>query len=367
MTDRGTKLGMLQGAGQGSGLVPRRAGHTTKPSTPALGTDLETPRMHPTRRHLLAAGLALAPFAAFAQTPFPERPLKLSVGFPPGTGPDVVARLLGGKLAELLKQQVVVDNRAGAGGQIAAQAVAKSPADGYSLLLGEVGSIAIAPAAFGKLPYDPARELVGIAEAVRADFLLVVPAQSPHTTLADFLKAARAKGDRLNFATFGAGTPGHFGADLLADAAGFKVEPIHYRATGDAVTAIVAGDVAAAFVSTALGAAQIKGGKMKALATTAATRSTLLPEVPTFAEQGLPKIDFSAWFALMAPAGTPAAVLDLLNRQAVAALNDGATRSKLVDAGFTVVGSGRADTERMLRSEAQRWAAVVKASGFKGD
>ena len=258
---------------------------------------------HPTRRDLLLAAsgaLVLGAPPASAQA-FPDKALRLTVGFPPGTGPDVVARLLGQKLGELLKQQVVVDNKAGAGGQIATQAVAKSAADGYGLLLGEVGSIAIAPPAFSKLPYEPAKELAGISEVVRSDFLLVVPATSPHQSVADFVKASRALADKTNLATFGAGTPGHFGAELFAEAAGFKVEPIHYRATGDAVTAIVAGDVAAAFVSTALGAAQIKGGKMRALATTAAARSPLLPEVPTFAEAGYPKIDFAAWFVVFAP------------------------------------------------------------------
>lgn len=324
---------------------------------------------HPTRRELLIAAGALALGAAapvHAQN-FPDRALRLTVGFPPGSGPDVVARLLAQKLGDLLKQQVVVDNKAGAGGQIAAQGVAKSPADGYGLLLGEVGSIAIAPPAFSKLPYDPAKELVGISEVVRSDFLLVVPANSPHQSVADFVKAARAKVDKTNFGTFGAGTPGHFGAELFAEAAGFKTEPIHYRATGDAVTAIVAGDVAGAFVSTALGAAQIKGGKMRALATTAASRSPLLPEVPTFAEAGYPKIDFAAWFVVFAPAGTPVAALDLLNRQIVAAVQSPETKAKLQEAGFSVLGSSRADTEKMLKAEAARWAAVVKATGFKGD
>jgi tripartite-type tricarboxylate transporter receptor subunit TctC len=320
------------------------------------------------RRRALIAGAALAalPWTAAAQA-FPDRAVRLTVGFPPGTGPDVVARLLGARLAELLKQQVVVDNKAGAGGQIAAQAVAKSAPDGYSLLLGEVGSISIAPPAFSKLPYDPAKELVGLSEVVRSDFLLVVPANSPHTNVADLIKASKAKADKVNMATFGAGTPGHFGAGMFAEAAGFKVEPIHYRATGDAVTAIIAGDVAAAFVSTALGVAQIKGGKMRALATTAPQRSSLLPDVPTFAEAGLPKIDFSAWFAVFAPAGTPPAALDLLSRQIVAALQTPETKAKLVEAGFSVLGTSRADTERMLKAEAQRWAAVVTATGFKGD
>jgi len=310
---------------------------------------------------LLAPGLVLAQATA---------PLKLIVGFPPGTGPDVVARLLAQKVGEAGKQNVVVDNRAGAGGQIAAQAVAKSAPDGTTLLLGEVGSISIAPAAFGKLPYEPARELAVLSEVVRSDFLLVVPVQAQPQSVADFVKSARAqatKGERLNFATFGAGTPGHFGAEMLAEQGGFKIEPIHYRATGDAVTAIVAGDVQAAFVTTALGAAQIKAGKMRALATTAAARSTLLPDVPTFAEAGLPKVDFSAWFALFAPAGTPAAVLDQLSQQFAGAVKAPEVRQKLIEAGFTVTGTPRGEAERMLKAEAPRWAAVVKATGFKGD
>lgn len=321
------------------------------------------------RRALIAAtslaALAL-PTLGHAQG-YPDKPVKLIVGFPPGTAPDTVTRLVGQKLETSLKQSVVIDNRAGAGGQIATQTVAKSPADGYTLLIGEVGSISIAPAAFSKLPYDPAKELVVVAEIVRSDFVLVVPASSPHKTLADLLKAAKASKDRVNFATFGAGTPGHFGADILADQAGFKVEPIHYRATGDAVTAIANGDVTAAFVSTGFASAQLKGGKMRALATTAPARSPLLPDVPTFTESGMPKIDFSAWFAVLAPAGTPAAVLDTLNKQAVAAVQSPDVKQKLVDAGFTVTGTSRADAEKMVKAEGPRWAAIVKQSGFKGD
>ncbi|MEK8045974.1 Bug family tripartite tricarboxylate transporter substrate binding protein [Ideonella margarita] len=328
------------------------------------------PRHHTARRQLLALGalplLGLPAVSAWAQA-FPDRQLKLTVGFPPGTGPDVVARLIGQKLGENLKQTLVIDNRAGAGGQIGTQAVAKSAPDGYSLLLGEVGSISIAPPAFSKLPYDPARELTVLSEVVRADFLLVVPATSPLKTVAEFVKAAKGAGDRVNMATFGAGTPGHFGAEMLSEQAGFPVEPIHYRSTGDAVTAIIAGDVKGAFVSTALGVAQIKGGKMRALATTAPVRSSLLPDVPTFAESGLPKVDFSSWFAIFAPAGTPAPVLDLLNRQIVAAVQAPEVRQKLVEAGFTVLGTARADAERMVKAESARWAAVVKATGFKGD
>lgn len=329
--------------------------------------------MSNTRRALIAAAsLSLAmtslalPTLSHAQA-YPNQAVKLVVGFPPGTGPDIVTRLVGQKLEGSLKQSVVIDNRAGAGGQIATQGVAKSPADGYTLLIGEVGSISIAPPAFSKLPYDPAKELAVVAELVRSDFLLVVPVQSPHKTVADFVKAGKANKDRVNFATFGAGTPGHFGGEMLAEQGGFKVEPIHYRATGDAITAIVAGQVEGAFVSTALGSAQIKAGKMRALATTAHARSPLLPDVPTFTEAGLPKVDFSAWFALFAPAGTPAAVLDTLSKQAVAAVQSADVKQKLVEAGFTVTGTSRAEAEKMVKAEGPRWAAIVKQSGFKGD
>jgi tripartite-type tricarboxylate transporter receptor subunit TctC len=320
----------------------------------------------PLRRTLLAAGLAAAslPLAAIAQG---NAPLKLVVGFPPGTGPDVVARALGQRMGEGAPAPVVVDNRAGAGGQIAAQAVAKSAPDGSTVLLGEVGSISIAPAAYSKLPYDPAKELAVVSEVVRSDFVLVVPVASPAKDVKGFVQAAQAHKDRVNFATFGAGTPGHFGAEVFAEMAKFKVEPVHYRATGDAVTALIAGDVQAAFVSTALATPQVKAGKVRALATTAAARSPLLPDVPTFTEAGWPKVDFSAWFAVFAPAGTPAPVLDALNKRVVEAVKTPAVQKQLQDAGFTVLGTARADSERMVRAEAQRWAGIVKATGFKGD
>lgn len=314
----------------------------------------------------LAVGAAAATAPAWAQT-FPDRALKLVVGFPPGSGPDVVARHLGQKLAEQIKQQVVVENRAGAGGQIGAQAVARASADGYTFLLGELGSISISPAAYSKLPYDPPNDFQGVSEVVRSDFVLVVPANSPTRSVAEFVAAAKAQKDKVNFGTFGAGTPGHFGAEVFGDLAGFKVESVHYRSTGDAVTAIIAGDVKGAFVSTALATAQVKGGKMRALATTAAQRLAVLPEVPTFTEAGYPKADFASWFAVLVPAATPSPVVDLLNRQVVTALQNPEVRQKLQEAGFNVIGSSRADTERMLKAEAARWAGIVKASGFKAD
>jgi tripartite-type tricarboxylate transporter receptor subunit TctC len=322
----------------------------------------------PTRRLALSAAAALCLLPALSQAQaWPDKPLKLVVGFPPGTGPDLVARTIGQKLGELAGQPLVVDNRAGAGGQIAAQQVAKSPADGTTLLLAEVGSISIAPAAYKKLPYDPGKEFAGISEVVRSDFVLVVPMSSPHKSVAEFVGQAKAAKDKLNFVTFGAGTPGHFGAEVFAELAGFKVEPLHYRSTGDAVTAIIAGDAQGAFVSTALAMAQVKGGKLRALAITAPQRSPLLPDVPTFTEAGYPKADFSAWFAVLVPAATPPAMLEAMNQKVAAAVKSPEVRQKLQEAGFSVLGTSRADTERMLKAEQARWAQIVKAAGFSAD
>ncbi len=317
----------------------------------------------------LAASLCAALAApGFAQTAtYPDKPVKLAVGFAPGTGPDVLARTLGIKLGENLKQSVVVENRTGAGGQIAAGAIAKAPADGYNVLIADVSAISIAPAAFSKLPYDPAKELVPVAEVARTDFILVVPANAPVQSVADFVRAAKAQGGKVNFATFGAGTPGHFGANMLGDMAGFPVETIHFRDTGSAVQAIVAGEVQGALVSTALGVAQIKGGKMRGLATTAPQRSALLPELPTFAEAGYPKADFSAWFTLFVPTGTPPQVVATLNAQAVKAVQSPEIKKKLEDAGFSVSGTSQEEAKRLVDAERVRWAQVVKASGFKAD
>lgn len=324
----------------------------------------------PSRRTLAALGVALIAttfaFPATAQS-YPDRPMRVSVGFPAGTGPDLLARVVGQRLSEFLNQPVVVDNKPGAGGQIATQLVAKSAADGYNLLMAEAGSVSIAPTAFEKLPYNPARELVGVAELAWADFVLVVPVISPYKTLAEMVGASKGKSRALNFATFGAGSPGHFGAVEFGTQADVKVEPIHFRSTGDAVTAIIAGDVDGAWVSTAVASAQLKGGKMRALATTAQTRSQLIPTVPTTAEAGMPSLRFSSWLAILAPAGTPEAALDTLSRGLVRTVQLPEVRQKLIEAGFTVTGAGRTETDRMLKAEALRWGSIVKTSGFKGD
>jgi len=320
------------------------------------------------RRFVLVtlSGLAFMALPVMSQT-FPDKPIRLTVGFPPGSGPDFLARVVGHRLSELVKQPVVIENKPGAGGQIATLSVARAPSDGYNLLLAEAGSISIAPAAFSKLPYDAAKELVGVAELAYADFVLAVPANSPYRMLEDMVRTNRGRNDPLYFATFGAGTPGHFGAAEFGEKAGIKIEPVHFRSTGDAVTAIISGQVSGAWISTAVAHAQIKGGKMRALAITASKRSPLLPDVATTNEAGMPDLRFSAWLGILAPASTPAALVDALNKRLVEAVQSPEVTQKLVDAGFSVTGRPVADTDRMLIAEAARWGAIVKSTGFKGD
>lgn len=313
---------------------------------------------------LLAAACLLA-FSTGAAAAWPEQPIRLNVGFPAGTGPDIVARTVGERLAQELGQPVVIENKAGAGGQIAAHSVANATPNGYTILLGEVGSISISPETTSQLSYKPLRDFAPISEVVRADFVLVTPPDSPHANLGDFVKSATKNSHEVNFATFGAGTPGHFGAELLAEAGQFKVQPIHYRSTGDAVTAIVGGQVEAAFITTAMANTQVSSGKMKGLAITGAQRNKMLQDIPTFAESGLGQVNFGAWFAFFAPAGTPEAVLDTLNKGIVAALKDEKVKTTLENAGFAIVGSSRQELADLLVSEQKVWSGVVQKTGFK--
>ncbi len=313
----------------------------------------------------LVAAACLLAAASTAAAAWPEQPIRLTVGFPAGTGPDIVARTVGERLAKELGQSVVVDNKAGAGGQIAAHSVANATANGYNILLGEVGSISISPETTSELSYKPIRDLAPITEAVRADFVLVTPADSPYSDLKSFVREAAAHSDSFNFATFGAGTPGHFGAELLAEAGKFKIEPVHYRSTGDAVTAIISGQVHGAFITTAMASTQIAGGNMKGLAITGAQRNKMLADIPTFAEEGMTDVSFGAWFAFFAPTGTPDDVLDTLNKAIVTALKDDQVRTTLEGAGFGIVGSTRQELADLLVSEQKTWSGVVQKSGFK--
>jgi tripartite-type tricarboxylate transporter receptor subunit TctC len=318
-------------------------------------------------RHCLlraAAAFALAAFANVALAQYPNKPIRMLVGFAAGTGPDVAARIVAQQLQDSIKSAVVVENRPGAAGFIAAQEAARAHPDGYTLLFGEVGQLSMAPSTYKSVPYDPAKDFAPVSQVVSADFVLVVGASAPPKDLKEYVDWVKSRKDYF-MATFGAGTPGHFGAVMLGDDLKLKVEPVHYRTTADAMTGTISGDTQGMFGTAALVTPHVRGGRLRAIAVTGPVHSPLLPDVPTFPELGHPDLQFSAWFGLVAPAKAPPEVIDKLNAEVTKALASGEGRKKLEEAGFRVTPSTPAEFGKYIAEERERWAKVVKQSGFK--
>ncbi|KQP37067.1 tripartite tricarboxylate transporter substrate binding protein [Pseudorhodoferax sp. Leaf274] len=324
--------------------------------------------MNFTRRLALCAA-ALVPFAALAQAPaYPSKPVRIIVGFPAGTGPDIVARLLAQKLSEGWGNLgVIVDNKPGAAGLIAASEAARAAPDGYTLMLGETGQLSIAPSSYNKLPYDPARDFVPVSQVVTADFILLVnPAKVPAKNVKEYVDWTRQQ-KGMFMATFGAGTPGHFGAFMFGDAIGIKPEPVHYKSTGDAMSGIFGGDVSGVFASAGLAAPNVKSGKLVALASTGGQRTAALPDVPTFKEQGYANLEFNSWFGIVAPAKTPPEVVAKLNADIVRAMHSPDGQKKMEDAGFRVTGTTQQEFASVIAADTAKWGKAVAATGFKAD
>ncbi|MES2399109.1 MAG: tripartite tricarboxylate transporter substrate binding protein [Pseudomonadota bacterium] len=316
---------------------------------------------------LFAATAFLSSSPALGQSGYPNKPVRLIVGFPAGTGPDIVARLLGQKLSEAWGTGVIVDNKPGAGGLIAATEAARAIPDGYTLMLGETGQLAIAPSSYNKLPYDAQKDFVPVSQVVSADFaFLVNPLKVPSKNVKEFADWSRQQ-KGLFMATFGAGTPGHFGAYMFGDALKLKPEPVHYKSTGDALSGLFGGDVQGVFASIGLAAPNVKAGKLLALATTGPVRSTALPDVPTFKEQGYPDLEFSSWFGIVAPAKTPPEIIAKLNADIVKAVRSADGKTKLEEAGFRVTGTSREEFVRIISVDTAKWGKAVAATGFKAD
>ncbi|MDQ7974158.1 MAG: tripartite tricarboxylate transporter substrate binding protein [Rhodocyclaceae bacterium] len=315
----------------------------------------------------LASALA-ASQAAAQNAPYPNRPVRIIVGFPAGTGPDIVARLLAQKLSEGWGNLgVIVDNKPGAGGLIAANETVRAQPDGYTLMLGETGQLAIAPSSYSKLPYDPKKDFVPVSQVVTSNFMLVVnPAKVPARNVKEFVDWTRQQ-KGLFMGTFGAGTPGHFGAYLFGDAIGIKPEPVHYKNTGDALAGLMSGDVSGAFASVGLATPNVKAGKLVALASSGEGRSAGLPDVPTFREQGYPQLVFNSWFGIVAPARTPPEIVARLEADIRKAMQSPDGKTRMEDAGFGVTGTTAQEFARIIDSDTVTWGKAVKATGFKAD
>src|SRR5256714_696155 len=279
--------------------------------------------MNPSRLVSAAAfvslALALVAGAAMAQR-YPAKPIRLIVPFPPGGGTDIAARTIANKLSESVKWNFVVENKPGAGGNLGVEQAVKSPADGYTLVIGQTSNLAINPTLYAKLPYDPLKDLSPVALIVSAPVVLVVAANSRHASLRDLLAAAKADPGGVTFASPGNGTVSHLTGELLQRAAGVKLTHVPYKGASQALTDTLGGQVQSLMSSVPSALSQIRAGRLRAIAVTSAERAQELPDVPTIAETGYAGFDASTWYGLVAPAGTPAPIVATLNAEANRAL-----------------------------------------------
>jgi tripartite-type tricarboxylate transporter receptor subunit TctC len=312
-----------------------------------------------------AALAALVAHQAFAQGAYPTRTITMVVGFAPGGGTDTVARIVAQKVSASMGQSVVVENKPGAGGNVATGDVARSAPDGYTILLGSVGSLAVAPHLIAKLPYDPLRDLAPITMAVEFSNVLVLHPSVPASTLAEFVKLAKDKPGSLTYGSSGIGGAGHLAGELMKLMAGIDIVHVPYKGGGPAMQGMLGGQISAIFATPVSSGAQIKAGKVRAIATTGATRSTYLPDVPTIAESGYPGYEATNWYAYLAPAGTPKPILDRLHRELVQALTAPDVRAQLDKQGVEAKPGTPEELRKYMEREYATWGRVVKEANIQ--
>ena len=315
-------------------------------------------------RRLVVAGAALLPLAAQAQSWAPARPLRLVVPFPAGGATDVVARVLAEHMSGTLGQPVVVENRTGAGGNVGAENVVRSPPDGHSLLMGTMGGLTINPHLYRGMTFDPARDLVGVGMAFETVHVLIVHPDVPARTVADLVALAKAQPGRLAYGSAGAGSSTHMVAELFRLTTGIELTHVPYRGSAPALNDTVAGTVQLMLDQLPSCIGQVQAGRVRALAVTGSARHPLLPEVPSMAEAGLAGASATSWGAVMAPAGTPAAAIARLNAALNAALADGPVRARLVQAGADPVSSTPEAVAERMRAETAMWGRVVREANI---
>ena len=318
-------------------------------------------------RRLLAL-LAAAAFcsASFADS-WPSKPIRLVVPFPAGGGTDIIGRDLTQKITDTTRWNFIVDNKPGSGGNIGVDNVAKSPADGYSLVLGQTSNLAINPSLYSKLPYDSVKDLTPISMVASSPLALVVSANSPFKTLGDLVAAAKAKPGSINFATSGNGTVAHLATELFQKEAGVKLTHIPYKGASQGITDVIGGQVQVYVSSIPTLIGHIKNGKMRALAVTSLKRVDDLPQVPTVAESGYKGFEAVTWFGVLGPANLPKDITARLNTEINKALKAPDLQKKLSDQGADVAGSTPEEFAKLVRDDIVRWGKVVKESGAKID
>jgi tripartite-type tricarboxylate transporter receptor subunit TctC len=319
------------------------------------------------KRAWIALTLCIALVCADALAQYPSKPIRLIVPFPPGGPTDIVGRLTAQKLTDALGQAVLVDNRSGASGTLGAEAAAKSPPDGYTLFFGTTGTLASAPSLFPNLSYDPVRSFAPISRLTNAVFLVVVNATVPVNSLRELIDYAKARPGQLAFGSGGNGHPLHIAGEMFKVAAGIDLVHVPYKGTGPALTDLIAGRTHVMFEQLPALHPHIRSGKLKPLAVAGPDRMGQLPEVPTSAQAGLPGYEVSAWFGLLAPAGTPRDIIARLNAETRKALSTAELQDAFAKHGIEAVGNSPEEFGALIVAEAAKWSQAVKLSGARLD
>lgn len=322
--------------------------------------------MSPAARALFSLACATAATAALAQAAFPNKPVTLSVGFAPGGGTDITARLLAKKLAEQIGQPVNVDNRPGAGGNIAAEHAVRANADGYFIHLTNIGALTVSPHTTKKLGYDPRKDFTPLSMAVQFPNVLVVGNTQPMRTLDDYVKAGRVKGASIAYGTSGISSTGHLSGALLESIAKTDLVHVPYKGGGPAMTDLLGNQVPSVFASAPTAVPQIKAGKIRALAVTSLRRAEAMPEVPTIAES-FPGYDVTNWYAFVAPPGMAREVAERWNREIVKALNDTTVRAQIKEHGMESLPSTPKELQDKILREYALWERIVKQAGITAE
>jgi tripartite-type tricarboxylate transporter receptor subunit TctC len=317
---------------------------------------------------LLAVLAMIAAPSAWSQAgAYPSRPVRIVVPFPAGGTTDILARAIAQRLSESMGQPFIVDNRPGAGGNLGAELVAKSAPDGYTMVMGTVGTHAINPGLYPKMPYDHIKDFAPVLLVAGVPNILEVNPNVPVHTVAELIAYAKANPGKLNFASSGAGTSIHLSGELFKTMAGVSMQHVPYKGSAPALQDLMGGQVDLMFDNLPSSIALIKGGKLRPIAVTSASRSAALPDIPTIAESGLPGFEASSWFGLLAPAGTPPAIVDKINAEGNKWLASADAKEKLGSQGAIAGGGSPDDFVRHIAAETAKWAKVVKESGAKVD
>ena len=313
---------------------------------------------------VLLSLLAVASAPALAQ-PYPTKPVRLIAPAPPGSPVDIRARWVAEKLAPVLAQPIVVENKAGAGGNIGTEAAAKSSADGYTLVIVHQGTMAINPHIYGRTGYDAVADFAPIIRLLESVLMLAVHPQVPAHSVADLLRLAREQPGRLSYGSSGIGTPPHMAAELFRKMAGIDVQHVPYKGATPALTDLIAGRVAFTIDSFTMQLPQVKAGKLRALAVTGVKRAASAPDVPTFAESGLAGYDYRSWMGVAAPAGTPKQIIARLNAELIRALGTAEARDWFHAQGAEVVADTPEEFAAIIRAEHARWGAIIREAGIR--